>query len=65
MPGGPLAPILAAWEPPRPLPRGPLGSLGVPETPQDTPGPRFWSPQTLILVKFGKNIDKFEVTMTF
>ena len=65
VPGGPLASILAARGSPRPLPEGRLGCLEVPETPQDTPGPRFWSPQTLILVKFDKNIDKFEVTMAF
>ena len=39
---GPLAPILAARGPPRPLPRGLLGSLGVPK-----------SLQTTILVDFG------------
>ena len=65
VPGDPLAPILAARGFPKPLPSGLLGSLGMPEAPQDSPGPRFWSPRTPILVKFEKNLDKFEVTIAF
>ena len=58
MPWGPLAPILAARGPPRPLPRGLLGSLGVLKSLQATflidfgpiwshfggPGPHFGGP---------------------
>ena len=36
VPWGPLAPILAARGPPGPLPRGLLGSLGVPKSLHDT-----------------------------
>ena len=59
---GSLAPILAALDSPKPLPRGPLDSLGVPEDPPRPPGPprdfdlnRFWFPRDQIWTGFDKN----------
>ena len=72
MPWGPLAPILAARGPPRPLPRGLLGSLGVSEDlprPSGPPGTSVWddfgAPGTPTLTDFCENIVKIEVAMVF
>ena len=59
---GLLAPILTALDSPKPLPRGPLDSLAVPDDPPRPPGPprdfdlkRFWFPRDLIWTGFDKS----------